>query len=248
MESKIISKVGQIVNVFETGALKGNYAQVTILNDGKFPNGKRGMPQITYGSKQTTEQENLIILIQMYVDAQGLYAELFKPYLSKIGKQSLVKDKVFIDLLKKAGTDPIMVTTQDVFFEEVYMKPAKKWCNDMGLVEPLSFAVVFDSFIHSGKIRDDIRNMPGFTAVPPALGGNEREWITQYVKFRGLWLLSKSDPVLQRTIYRMKTFEKAIEMGNWDLSQVVYANGISIKSLPFKMALIEPPKRLRIRA
>jgi chitosanase len=195
------------------------------------------MRQITFGSKQTTEQVNLKILIQMYVDAKGEHAEAMTPYLPKIGKESLVNDVAFLDLLKKSGNDPVMIKTQDAFFEAVYLNPARQWFTDNGFTLPLSMAVVFDSYIHSGRIRDDIRNMRGFTAVPPAKGGDEKEWIKQYVFFRKKWLLRK-DAILKRTVYRMITFEKAIEAGNWDLSQIVYANGINIKAM-IKMPLID---------
>ena len=237
MESRIISKIGNIINVFETGSLSGNYANVTIFNDGKFPNGDRGMPQITYGSKQTTEQSNLNVLISMYVEANGLYSEKLKDYLTKIGLVSLVKDNPFIELLKKAGNDPIMQRTQDAFFEKVYMMPAKKWFTDGGFTHPLSMAIIFDSFIHSGKMRDDILAM--CTEPLPKDGGFEKRFIIQYVNARTKWLLSRKDTVLQKTVYRMKTFKKCFETENWDLSQVVYANGVNVKSM-FKMPLLEP--------
>jgi chitosanase len=240
MEKIILDKVGRVLNVFETGKEEGDYANVTIFPDGKFPDGTRGKRQITFGAKQTTEQSNLNKLIEMYIAANGLFADEFKTYLPKIGVESLVNDSIFIDLLKLTGSDPIMKDTQDAFFNEVYMIPARKWFDENGFTLPLSIAVIFDSFIHSGKIRDDIRNMKGFTEVPPAKGGNEKTWIEQYVIAREQWLLKRSDPILRLTVYRMKTFKAAIKADNWDLKKPLYANGLTIKHVMVKIPLIHP--------
>lgn len=237
METKVAAKISNILNVFETGKLNGDYASVSIFDDGKFPDGAYGQRQITYGSKQTTEQSNLNILIKMYVEANGQFAEQLKPYLDKIGVVSLVDDEAFISLLKQAGSDPIMKETQDKFFIQVYFEPAMKWANDNGFVTELGKAIIFDSYVHSGKIRNDIRDM--FDEVPPVLGGDEKKWLTQYVNAREKWLLQRSNPNLRKTIYRMKTFRRAIEMNNWDLSLPVYANGLVIKAR-IKMPIIEP--------
>ena len=60
----------RVINVFETGSIRGDYSNISIYHDG--PNRIR---QITYGRAQTTEYSHLRELVQMYVDAAGKYAE-----------------------------------------------------------------------------------------------------------------------------------------------------------------------------
>jgi hypothetical protein len=87
--------------------------------------------------------------------------------------------------------------------------------------------VIYDSFIHSGSIRPELRSR--FPEVPPAQGGNEQEWIRQYVDVRDSWLRNHPNPVLHATIYRTRTFKDEIARGNWDLTQLpIIAHGIAV--------------------
>ena len=49
-----------------------------------------------------------------------------------------------------------MRQTQDAFFDKVYFQPAKAWADAHGFTLPLSMLVIFDSFIHSGQIRNGL--------------------------------------------------------------------------------------------
>ena len=90
-------KILRVVNVFETGSIAGNYGAVTLLKDGPPGTGGSPVQQITYGRSQATEFGNLKMLIQQYIDANGLFADALKPYVSKIGKKpSLCTDAVLL--------------------------------------------------------------------------------------------------------------------------------------------------------
>jgi chitosanase len=116
----------------------------------------------------------------MYVDAGGTYSAALAPYVPKIKVISLVDDQNFTSLLKAAGSnDPVMRQSQDAFFDKVYFQPAYNWAEANGFTLPLSMLVMFDSFIHSGQIRNDIRN--AFPEKVPSKGGDERTGISQYV-------------------------------------------------------------------
>ncbi len=67
-----------IVNIFETGMVRGDYGNVTLLR------GDAG--HLTYGRSQTTlASGNLFLLIKAYVEAKGAeYAEQFKPFLRRV--------------------------------------------------------------------------------------------------------------------------------------------------------------------
>lgn len=216
----------QIINVFETGSTKGNYAAISIFHDG--PNHIR---QVTYGRSQTTEYGNLEELIQMYVDSNGLYSQQLRPYIPKIGVSPLVEDETFKQLLKDAGKkDPVMCTVQDTFFDKRYFQPAMKWADDNGFTLALSALVIYDSFIHSGSIKDFLRKR--FSAVPPKKGGDEKTWISQYVDVRHDWLATASNPELHPTVYRTQCFKNEIARNNWDLSQLpINANGVRVSGV-----------------
>ena len=218
-------RILSVVNIFETDDPDGKYDDITILPDGK--NHER---QVTYGRSQTTEQGNLKDLIVMYIANKGTFADDFRPYVSRIGVESLVDDRDFKDLLIRAAReDNIMKTTQDAFFDKHYYEPAFKFFTDNGFDLPLSMLVIYDSYIHSNQIRPDIRSR--FSEVPPAKGGDEKAWITAYVKARQDWLSEKSG-ALARTVYRTEAMMNQIIAGNWLLTQAVNAHdGMMSRSL-----------------
>jgi len=194
----------QVINVFESGSVEGNYAAISIYADGPH-----GMKQVTYGRSQTTEYGNLEDLIEMYVKANGLYSPQLKPYLDKIGVTPLMDDAAFKQLLRDAAKkDPLMRKVQDEFFDKRYFQPAMAWADTGGFTHPLSALVIYDSFIHSGSIPDFLRKR--FPVVLPVKNGVEKDWIKQYVDARHLWLSQHSNKILQRTIYRTQCFKNEI--------------------------------------
>ncbi len=52
----------------------------------------------------------------------------------------------------KAALDPVMQRVQDLFFNDSYMKPALTKWQEMGFKTALAAGVVYDSYIHSGKL------------------------------------------------------------------------------------------------
>lgn len=215
-------KILQIVNVMETGTPDGRYDQVTILADGK-----NGAKQITYGRSQATEQGNLKNIIQRYVNAGGKYAGEFSRYLPLIGKKPLVNDTTFKQLLKaSANEDPLMRDAQDETFEILYYAPAFHFFQDEGFTLPLSMLVIYDSYIHSGSIPAFLRGR--FPEATPLRGGNEKEWVAEYLRVRQDWLANHSKKVLRPTVYRTKSYLEAIKQDNWQLDKPVRANGVIV--------------------
>src|SRR6266566_7880228 len=212
----------RVINAFETGSADGDYGNISIYNDGP-----ERIKQITYGRSQTTEYGHLGELVLMYVRANGQVSNELKPYVDRIGKEALVNDAEFKQLLKRAANDPVMQTTQDAFFDKAYFQPAMNWATDQGFLEALSALVIYDSFIHSGSILGFLRR--SFSEMPPVKGGNERKWIEEYVNARHNWLANHSNKILRNTVYRTKCFKAEIARGNWDLSQLpIIANGVKV--------------------
>jgi chitosanase len=213
----------QVVNVFETGTIQGNYGSISIYRDGPHK-----IRQITYGRSQTTEYGNLYELVQRYVDADGTFSDQLGSYVGKIGVTPLVDDRQFKKLLRDAGRkDPVMRRVQDDFFDKRYFQPAVAWAEKHGFSLPLSALVIYDSFIHSGSILYFLRQR--FPEKPPAKGGDEKTWIRQYVDARQNWLATHQFTILHATVYRTQCFKGEIARGNWDLSQLpIDANGVDV--------------------
>ncbi|WP_159471143.1 chitosanase [Dyadobacter sp. 3J3] len=215
-------KIQQIINAFETGTAAGKYDALVIFSDGK--NNTR---QITFGRSQTTEQGNLKTLIDMYIVRKGKFAKDFAPFTHQIGTVPLVDNTQFKTLLRKsAREDIIMREAQDEFFDILYYTPALAFYTGLKLTQQLSLLVVFDSFIHSGSVLPFLRER--FTALPPSRGGDEKTWISDYVKARHAWLATNKKVILQKTVYRTQCFLDQIKNNNWLLDKPVNANGIMI--------------------
>ncbi len=215
--------IERVVNVFETGKPDGNYSAISIFHDGPHD-----IRQITFGRSQTTEYGNLRELIQRYVAADGIYSEDLEPYAEKVGSVPLTDDNRFKDLLRKAGRDDaVMRKAQDAFFDERYFKPSMKWAADNGFILPLSALVIYDSFIHSGRVLWAIRQM--FPESPPSLGGDEIKWTAAYVHARHRWLASHPRQIVRKTVYRTQCFKNEIKRGNWKLEKLpIVPNGVKV--------------------
>lgn len=210
----------RVINVFETGTPDGDYAVISIYNDGPHD-----MKQITYGRSQTTEYGNLRELVMLYVDNHGTYADGLAPYIPKIGIVPLTGDKVFKTLLvDAANNDVVMRATQDAFFDRRYWDPMVRWGTTNGFTSALAALVLYDSFIHSGGILQFLRSR--FAEPVPSNGGDEKRWCADYVDTREAWLGSSSRAVLRKTVYRTQCLRREIKRNDWDLAMVpITANG-----------------------
>ncbi|MEQ8267675.1 MAG: peptidoglycan-binding protein [Parvibaculum sp.] len=210
-----------IVNIFETGKVRGDYARVTLLT------GDSG--HLTYGRAQTTlGSGNLYLLLKDYCAAPGAaYARGLKPYLPRTADIDLGLDTdwTFRGLLKDAGADPVMCETQDAFFDRVFWTPAVTAASKLGLVEALSVAIVYDGAVHGSwaAIRDRTQAKAG---VPSKAG--ERAWTRAYVRERRDWLANHANTLLRKTAYRMEAFEALLAAGNWPLSLPISVRGVRI--------------------
>ena len=210
-----------IVNIFETGSALGEYGQVTILR------GDTG--HLTYGRAQTTlASGNLFILINTYVHALGArYAQELTTYLDRLADkdQNLDHDFQLHDVLRKAGSDPVMIETQNKFFDSVYWVPTLRSADYINVAKALSLAVVFDSRIHGSwhSVRDRTIEQVG---KPDEIG--EQEWISCYIRMRRDWLASHRNRLLRQTVYRMDAFQELIRMSNWTLNMPFHCRGILI--------------------
>jgi chitosanase len=210
-----------VVNIFETGSIRGNYADVTLMA------GDSG--QLTYGRSQTTlASGNLFLLIQDYCARNdGSLSATFKPYLARLQAcdASLNNDMTFRGLLKDAGCDPVMQDVQDAFFDRVYWDPAMRSADALGAQSALGAAIVYDSTVHGSwaHVRDLTRAQFGELKH---IG--EIQWMSDYVETRRQWLATYPNPLLHKTVYRMDAFRLIINAGNWKLGLPLVVRGLSI--------------------
>ena len=210
-----------IVNIFETGSIRGNYGDVTLLR------GDSG--QLTYGRSQTTlASGNLFLLCKDYsARTDGAYSPRFTSYLPALEAcdTQLNNNMEFRGLLKDAGDDPVMHEVQDAFFDRVYWDPAIRSADALGAQTALGAAIVYDSTVHGSwaRIRERTRQKYGELS---AIG--EKKWMAGYVETRHDWLATHSNTLLHKTVYRMDALAALIRAGNWTLKLPFAVRGANI--------------------
>lgn len=206
-----------IVNIFETGEIRGDYGAVAVLP------GDPG--HLSYGRSQATlGGGSLFTVLDEYCRrADARFASGLNPYLPRVQNKDLTLDydAAFHAILKEAGEDPAMQAAQDNFFDRAYFLPACESAERMGIASPLGQAVVYDSCIQGGwvRLRDEL-------PVPAECGG-EVSWIARYVARRRMWLVSRGAP-LSETAYRMDTFARLIARNNQNLALPIEVHGTTI--------------------
>ncbi len=219
-----------ILSVFETGSPIGDYAARAVLRDGAG---------ISYGLHQLTDGGgNLAECLRRYVAAGGLFASRLAadlPWIESHGSTLEDPDALSdqcLSLLEALGVaadeDPIMRSTQDEVFEDLYFRPSVEAAEALELVEPLSFAVVYDTWIHSGPTGlAKIRRL--FPELPPSKGGAEILWTAAYVEARWGWLANHpSGDRVRMTKARPAAFRDLIEAANWRLETPFAVLGVTI--------------------
>jgi chitosanase len=210
-----------IVDVFETGFVRGDYAAVTLV-----PGDSGGL---TYGRAQATlASGGLGAIVARYAATPGArFAALLAPHLAKLEARDRVLDHdlVFANALRVAADDPAMRDAQDAFFDEAYWEPALRAAARLGLGEALSIAIVYDGFVH-GSFATLARRTTERRGDLDALG--ERGWIREYVALRRDWLAAHRRRDLRATVYRMDAFRALADHALWALPLPLVVRGREI--------------------
>ena len=228
-----------IVNVFESGSARGNYAAVTVV--------KGDAGHLTYGRSQTTlPSGNLYLLLKAYVenpDAQ--FATQINSYLDRVAAKDLTLDfdLPFCVLLKEAGQDPAMQREQDDFFDRAYFVPSMASAKSAGLQLPLSQTVVYDSHIQGGWSRIYSRVLKSVGPISATV--TEQQWIAKYVETRKDYLNSCKPP-LPASTYRMDAFDQLIQADSWDLGLPLTVHKVQITEATFGTETTPPIVRASV--
>lgn len=206
-----------IVNIFETGRVRGNYSATAVLK-GDSGHLSYGRSQVTLGSG------NLFLLLKNYCQSpNGKFAAQLTPFLPRFEHKdfSLDTDKDVRALLEQAGKeDVVMRETQDQFFNEHYFAPACRDAEAVGITSALGQTVIYDSHIQGGWPKMKAR-------AGPITAGGEKDWVTRYIATRKAWL-QKLAPPLPSTVYRMDSFSTLIDQDKWGLSLPLVVHSVEI--------------------
>jgi len=210
-----------ILNIFETGSVRGEYGNVTVIR------GDTG--HLTFGRSQTTlASGNLADLLQRYCANSG--ARFAKPLLSFMDRfvakdLRLDVDSQLHNILRATADDPVMRDTQDVFFDEVYWAPAMRAAGRLGIATALGAAAVYDGTVHGSfnMIRDRTNKQVGDIKK-----AGEKHWIAAYVQARFDWLADHPRADLRKTVYRMEAFQRLIDQGFWGLELPLVVRNMEI--------------------
>ena len=214
-----------IVNIFETGAVRGDYGAVTLLP------GDTG--RLTFGRARTTlGSGNLHLLAQRYCGTVGArFAGRLRAWLPALAGRNAAADQALKlhNLLRATADDPVMRDVQDAFFDEMDWDPAVRAATRLGIRSPLGITVVHDGWVHGSwpLLRDRTQAAGALAQV------GEHEWVQRYVRMRREWLGTHPNALLRATVYRMDAFQRLIEQDAWalPLPLVVRSEEISTASL-----------------
>jgi chitosanase len=221
-----------VVAIFETGKVPSakSYGTCSILNDGAG---------ISYGKHQCTDKAGSLDLVcKRYIELGGQQAEPLKQYMNYLATNESAKYNnvvanypawlnSLINLLKSAGSDPLMKQAQDEVFDKNYWLPAENQCKEIGLKTAFSHLVVYDTCIHSGPGRVGILRKT-FPEKSPANGGDEKAWVLALLKARRAWLASSSNELVQKTVYRIDAMLEIANANNWDLNTPLTVRKVKI--------------------
>jgi chitosanase len=227
-----------ITTIFETGRLPGPqaYATTALLADGAG---------ISYGRHQATARSSSLTAILREYEARG--GTLLPGDYTTLGS-SMLADCEYLDAaarargcrkpasaevrdlmqrLRRWGTSPAMMGAQDKVFDRLYFTPALDYAESIGLVLPLSYSIVFDTYVHSGRARIDILRRT-FPEMPPSRDGDERAWSTALLRARHGWLSAHPTPVIRGTAYRTQALLGLVAAGHWMLERPLVVRGVAI--------------------
>jgi chitosanase len=218
-----------IVNIFETGRLKGDYGRVTVAADDPG--------HLSYGRSQTTlASGNLFLLIHQYCTAPNArLGTRLSPFLNRLRDRDLTLDTdlELKAILAEAGSDPVMQQVQNQFFDASYWQPANRLATGLNLTSALGLTTVYDSVIHGSFQRIKASTQASFQggAAP-----SEKEWIARYLALRHAWLANHPNLLLRRTVYRMTTLQELTTQNKWALEAPLKIRGIEITEQSFEPA------------
>jgi chitosanase len=218
-----------IVAVFEGGKPTGGYDTIA----DQWPKDPGG---ISFGRHQASlNSGNLGKLIEEYSKTPGAqHQEEATRWvaLANAKRATLNHNDEFKESLRNLAKDPIMWLVQENFFAREFFNPAYEWANNAGFGLQLSYAVVYDSWVH-GSFLSSAKIARRVPEPKPFDGGDEQKWITRYLTERQEWLSTHPKSLLRKTVYRPEFFLGQAEISNWNLELPFIVHGRKVTAQDF---------------
>lgn len=211
-----------ITSIFENSTPELQYGYSETLDDGRgVTAGRAGF---------TSGTGDLVIVVSRYVRARP-HSELarFVPALQDLAKRG--SDDVsalvgFGPLFAEAAEDAEMRAVQDAVVDELYYLPMLRQAEAVGVVLPLTLAVLYDTAIQHGTYTDP-DGLPSLVAETtaaagrPADGVDERVWLRQFLRVRRQHLEHSAEPSTRaawaESVVRCDAFETLATDHRWAL-------------------------------
>jgi len=223
--------IDSILSVFETGRVPSpsSYSTCTILADGAG---------ISYGKHQSTDRAgSLDRVVRTYIRMGGKLSNELAAFLPALDSNASTRVPPkgpwggevtqLVRLLREAGSDPIMWRAQDEVFDEDYFSPALSHAANAGVSTALGVLAIYDTCIHSGPGRVGTHRA-AFPEASPKNGGDERAWVTAYLRARRDWLSRSGNDLVRKTVYRPDVMLQLAAGGNWSLALPITVRGVKI--------------------
>ena len=176
----------QLISLFENGTTEIQYGFVKKLNDGRgITAGRAGF---------TTATGDAYEVVKRYAAKHPTTP--LASYLPELKKLASARSddtgnlSGFENAWEKAAQDQLFRDTQDEVVNEFYFYPAMRHADDLGLIFPLSRALIYDTIIQHGDGEDPdglpalIRRTNTAAEGSPLTGLDEKEWIKTFLRIR----------------------------------------------------------------
>lgn len=230
------ASINGVMSIFETGRLPSPdaYATATVLPDGAG---------ISYGIHQSTDKSDILDeIMAQYATAGGQFSAEIAAFLPDVQADFSTtlgaghpRVQALLALLRRAGADPVMQTTQDNVFRRRLWEPTRTICQGAGLTHALSWLVVYDTVCQSGASRV-ATHRNDFPQLPPARGGDERAWTRAYIGTRLAWIRGFVSPrgaehtkLVRSTDYRAMALDALADAGQWGLIPPFRVRGVTVR-------------------
>ncbi len=207
-----------LTSLFENDTPTIQYDYIENLGDGRgFTAGRAGF---------TSADGDLLAVAKLYSEAVPDNA--LTPFLPRL--EALASSKSddtstltgFEAAWRTSAADPKQRAAQDATVDKVYFEPALRFAGDVGLVSPLSKAILYDTIIQHGSSNDP-DGLPALIsrtkARAPSNGDGEADWITSFLAERRK-TLEHADNADTRAVWaesvgRVDVLRQLVDDGEW---------------------------------
>jgi predicted negative regulator of RcsB-dependent stress response len=181
--------------------------------------------RLTYGIGFWSGAQLLTLLTTYIVQPDARAADALSPFMERLRQHDMTlnTDQGFANALRTIAADPVMQNLQEVTFDTQWLDPILEMAAKLGLKEPLTIAILFDTAVQSGLSRvQKFVDLVSSTHGTPNRGTNEHEWIRAFDEQRHAYIkkIGERNPAfVSGLLKRADYFTRQIADGNWKLDR-----------------------------